>query len=81
MSRFPTVDGQSELLDVYTPHSPALAGGFPVIVTIHGGPGGGSTRRNMARGTANVFTRDGYVVVSPDYKRSAPRSPTWPVNF
>ena len=34
---FPTVDGQSELLDVYTPDTPAPAGGCPVMVAIHGG--------------------------------------------
>ena len=78
---FPTVDGQSELLDVYTPHSPAPAGGFPVIVTIHGGGWRRFNKTEYGLRNANVFTRDGYVVVSPDYVLSAPRSPTWPVNF
>ena len=78
---FPTVDGQSELLDVYTPHSPAPAGGFPVIVTIHGGGWRRFNKTEYGLRNANVFTRDGYVVVSPDYVLSAPGSPTWPVNF
>ena len=32
-----TVSGQTELLDVYTPTTPAPAGGYPVMLAIHGG--------------------------------------------
>ena len=73
--------GQSERLDVYTPHTPAPAGGYPVMVTIHGG--GWRSRDKGAFGlrNANAFTQDGYVVVSPNYVLAAPGKPTWPVNF
>ena len=78
---FPTVDGESELLDVYIPHTPAPAGGFPVMVTIHGGGWRRFNKTGFGLRNADVFTRDGYVVVSPDYALSAPGSPTWPINF
>jgi acetyl esterase/lipase len=78
---FPTVDGQSELLDVYTPRTPPPAGGFPVMVTIHGGGWRRLDKTGYGLRNANVFTRDGYVVVAPNYVLSAKGSPTWPVNF
>jgi acetyl esterase/lipase len=78
---FPTVDGQSELLDVYTPRTPAPAGGFPVMITIHGGGWRRFDKTGFGLRNANVFTRDGYVVVSPNYVLSAKGSPSWPVNF
>ena len=78
---FPTVDGQSELLDVYTPRTPEPPGGFPVMVTIHGGGWRRFDKKGYGLRNASVFTRDGYVVVSPNYVLSAPRSPTWPLNF
>jgi acetyl esterase/lipase len=78
---FPTVDGQSELLDVYTPNTPAPAGGYPVMVAIHGGGWHYSDKTAFGRRTAKVFTRDGYAVVAPNYVLSEPGSPTWPVNF
>jgi acetyl esterase/lipase len=78
---FPTVDGQSELLDVYTPRTPAPAGGFPVMITIHGGGWRRSDKTGFGLRNANVFTQDGYVVVAPNYVLSAKGSPSWPVNF
>jgi acetyl esterase/lipase len=78
---FPTIDGQSELLDVYTPASPAPAGGRPVIIAIHGGGWRRFNKNGYGSRVADAFVRDGYVVVSPNYVLSAPRSPTWPENF
>ena len=78
---FPTVDGQSELLDVYTPRTPAPAGGFPVMIAIHGGGWRRLDKTGFGLRNANVFTRDGYVVVAPNYVLSAKGSPSWPVNF
>src|SRR5262249_21031439 len=34
---FPTVDGRTELLDVYQPAGPAPPSGHPVLIAIHGG--------------------------------------------
>jgi acetyl esterase/lipase len=78
---FPTVDGQSELLDVYIPRTPEPAGGFPVMVTIHGGGWRKFDKTGYGLRNASVFARDGYVVVSPNYALSAKGSPTWPLNF
>ena len=78
---FPTVNGQTELLDVYTPDSPAPAGGYPVMVAIHGGGWHASDKSHFGLRTARVFTQDGYVVVAPNYVLSSPGNPTWPVNF
>jgi acetyl esterase/lipase len=78
---FATVDGQTELLDVYTPVGPAPAGGFPVMVAIHGGGWRSSDKSTFGLRTAEGFVPDGYVVVAPDYALSAPGSPTWPVNL
>ena len=78
---FPTVNGQSELLDVYTPDTPAPAGGYPVMVAIHGGGWRRFDKTAFGLRTAKVFARDGYVVVAPNYVLSEPGNPTWPVNF
>ncbi len=78
---FPTVNGQTELLDLYTPDTPAPAGGYPVMVAIHGGGWHLSDKSAFGLRTAKVFTQDGYVVVAPDYVLSEPGIPTWPVNF
>jgi acetyl esterase/lipase len=69
------------LLDVYTPDSPAPAGGYPVMVAIHGGGWHASDKGQFGLRTARVFTQDGYVVVAPNYVLSSPGKPTWPVNF
>ena len=78
---FPTVDGQSEQLDVYTPLTPAPVGGYPVMVTIHGGGWRASDKGAFGLRNANAFTQAGYVVVAPNYVLSAPGKPTWPLNF
>jgi acetyl esterase/lipase len=78
---FPTVDGQSELLDVYMPSTPEPAGGYPVMIAIHGGGWRSRSKNEFGLRTANGFTPDGYVVVAPDYVLSSPGKPTWPVNF
>jgi acetyl esterase/lipase len=78
---YPTVDGQSELLDVYTPDIPAPPGGYPVMITIHGGGWRSRNKDEFGLRNASVFTQDGYVVVSPNYVLSKPGKPTWPLNF
>ena len=78
---FPTVDGQSELLDVYTPDTPAPAGGRPVIIAIHGGGWRRFNKNGYGLRVADAFVQDGYAVVAPNYVLSAPGNPTWPVNF
>jgi acetyl esterase/lipase len=78
---FPTVDGQSESLNVYSPDTPVPAGGRPVIVAIHGGGWRRFNKDGYGSRVADAFVPRGYVVVAPDYVLSAPGDPTWPVNF
>jgi acetyl esterase/lipase len=78
---FPTVNGQSELLDVYSPEGSAPAGGRPVIVAIHGGAWRRLDKDAYGRRVAEGFVHEGYVVVAPNYVLSSPGNPTWPVNF
>ena len=78
---FPTIGGQSELLDVYMPNGPAPAGGRPVILAIHGGGWRRFNKSAYGSRVANAFVRDGYVVVAPNYALSAPGSPSWPENL
>jgi acetyl esterase/lipase len=78
---FPTVDGQSELLDVYEPLTAAAAGGRPVLVAIHGGGWRRFDKSGYGKRIASAFVSKGYVVVAPNYDLSAPGNPTWPVNF
>ncbi len=78
---FPTVDGQSQLLDVYLPRGPAPAGGWPVLIAIHGGGWRRFSKDKYGPGIASAFVPHGYVVVAPDYVLSTPKQPTWPVSF
>ncbi len=78
---FPTVNGQSELLNVYTPGGPATAGGRLVIIAIHGGGWRRFNKDGYGSRVADAFVPDGYVVVAPNYVLSAPGHPTWPENF
>jgi acetyl esterase/lipase len=78
---FPTVDGQSQLLDVYLPMGPAPAGGWPVLIAIHGGGWRRFSKDTYGPRIASAFVPRGYVVVAPNYVLSAPGQPSWPVNF
>jgi acetyl esterase/lipase len=78
---FPTIDGQSELLDVYQPNTPAPPGGRPVMVAIHGGGWRRFNKAGFGERIAIAFASAGYVVVAPDYQLSKPGIPSWPVNF
>ncbi len=78
---FPTVDGQSELLDVYLPDTPVPVGGRPVMVAIHGGGWRRFNKTGYGERIASGFVKYGYAVVAPDYQLSEPGLPSWPINF
>jgi acetyl esterase/lipase len=78
---FPTVDGQSEQLDVYEPTSSLPAGGRPVMIAIHGGGWRRFNKTGFGERIASAFVSQGYVVVAPNYVLSAPGAPSWPVNL
>jgi len=78
---FPTSDGQSELLDVYTPDAPAPAAGRPVIIAIHGGGWRRLSKTGYGSRVADAFVKEGYVVVAPNYLLSDPGKSSWPENL
>jgi acetyl esterase/lipase len=78
---FPTVDGQSELLDVYLPDTPVPVDGRPVMVAVHGGGWRRFNKTGYGERIASGFVKYGYAVVAPDYQLSEPGLPSWPINF
>jgi acetyl esterase/lipase len=78
---FTTVGGRSQELDVYQPSGPAPAGGWPVMVAIHGGGWRRFDKSGFGARIASAFVPLGFAVVAPDYLLSTPSQPSWPVNF
>jgi acetyl esterase/lipase len=74
-------DGMPEQLDVYLPDSSPPAGGWPVIVAIHGGGWRRLDKSQYGPQIASAFVPAGYAVVAPNYPLSAPGAPTWPLNL
>ncbi len=73
--------GEPEQLDVYVPTGNPPAGGWPVIVAIHGGGWRKQDKRDYGPRIASAFVPQGYVVVAPNYPLSSPGNPTWPMNI
>ena len=78
---FSTGQGEFQLLDVYKPAGSAPAGGWPVLIAIHGGGWRRFSKDQYGPRIASAFAPRGYVVVAPNYALSAPGRPTWPANF
>jgi acetyl esterase/lipase len=74
-------DNQPEALDVYVPKGKPPAGGWPVILAIHGGGWRKQNKNDYGPRIASAFVSQGYVVVAPNYPLSSPGNPTWPVNL
>ena len=72
--------GRPLTLDLLLPGGPAPAGGWPVVVAIHGG---GWRRFDKEQYLPKVaaLARAGFAVVAPDYTLSAPGRPSWPAAF
>lgn len=78
---YATTQGQVEQLNVYSPAGQPPAGGWPVIVAIHGGGWRRLDKTGYGDRVASAFVPNGYVVVAPNYLLSAPGRPTWPWNL
>jgi acetyl esterase/lipase len=78
---FPTVNGRTQYLDLYRPSGPPPAGGWPVIVAIHGGGWYKFGKSEYGSRIASGFVRRGFAVVAPNYLLSRPGRPTWPINL
>src|SRR5579864_4696835 len=72
--------GRQETLDVYRPAGPAPAGGWPVVIAIHGGGWFKFSKDDFGRVVAPL-AKHGYVVVSINYQLAFPGAPSWPQNF
>jgi acetyl esterase/lipase len=73
-------NGQPRQLDVYEPSGTPPAGGWPVVVAIHGG-GWWRFDKGMYGPKIAPLTRFGYEVVAVNYTLSATNSGSWPQNF
>jgi acetyl esterase/lipase len=78
---YTTRGGVAEALDVYLPRGAAPAGGWPVIVAIHGGGWRQFDRSDYAAKVAQPLVSTGFAVVAPDYALSAPGAPSWPLAY
>ncbi len=78
---YPTLAGPRQRLDVYTPLGPAPAGGWPVLVAIHGGGWRRFDKNGYGERVAQGFVAKGFVVVAPNYVLSAHDRPSWPLNL
>ncbi len=78
---YPTPGGTVERLNVYSPAGQPPTGGWPVVVAIHGGGWRRLDKTGYGDRIARAFVPDGYVVVAPNYRLSAPGHPSWPANL
>jgi acetyl esterase/lipase len=75
------VAGRHETLDLYLPRGTPPAGGWPVLVAIHGGGWRRFSKDEYGPNGAVMFVREGIAVVAMNYTLSTPGSPSWPSNF
>jgi acetyl esterase/lipase len=78
---YESVNGRQEQLDLYLPGGTPPAGGWPVLIAIHGGGWRRFDKTEYGSKVAPMFTRSGIAVVAMNYKLSAPGAPSWPANF
>jgi acetyl esterase/lipase len=68
-------------LDVNLPSGEAPAGGWPVVIAIHGGGWRGGDKTSYEDTVDTTLLAAGFAVVAPDYTLSKPGHSTWPVNL
>ena len=78
---YENLGGRQETLDLYLPHGTPPAGGWPVLMAIHGGGWRRFNKNEYGPKVAAEFVRDGIAVVAMNYFLSAPGAPSWPFNF
>ena len=75
------VSGRQERLDVYEPGGAAPAGGWPVLLAIHGGGWRKFDKSGYGPEVAAQFNPHGYVVVAMNDTLSRPGAPSRPANL
>jgi acetyl esterase/lipase len=78
---YENVDGRVERLDVYEPSGTPPAGGWPVLVAIHGGGWHKFSKNEYGPRIAKQFLPHGFAVVAINYELSTPLSSSWPASF
>jgi acetyl esterase/lipase len=78
---YENVAGRQEALDLYLPPGTPPAGGWPVLMAIHGGGWRRYNKDEYGSKVAEMFVPDGIAVVAMNYMLSAPGAPSWPANF
>lgn len=76
---YSTRNGQSMRLDVYLPRGQAPAGGWPVVLAIHGGGWRKFSKDQYAPKIAPALVSQGFAVVAPNYALASPGRPSWPL--
>jgi acetyl esterase/lipase len=72
--------GRRLALDLYRPEGDPPAGGWPVVLALHGGGWRGGSRTLYGPEVAPL-ARHGLAVAVADYRLSRPGAPSWPGNF
>jgi acetyl esterase/lipase len=67
----------AQKLDILLPAGPRPAGGWPVVVAIHGG-GWRRFDKEAYEPTVEPLRDAGFAIVAPNYQLSAPGAPSWP---
>jgi acetyl esterase/lipase len=78
---YENVAGRQETLNLYLPRGTPPAGGWPVLVAIHGGGWRRFSKDEYGPKVAVMFVPEGIAVVAMNYTLSTPGSPSWPSNF
>jgi acetyl esterase/lipase len=78
---YENVAGRQETLNLYLPRGTPPAGGWPVLVAIHGGGWRRFSKDEYGPKVALMFVPEGIAVVAMNYTLSTPGSPSWPSNF
>ena len=78
---YENVGGRQERLDLYLPHGTPPAGGWPVLMAIHGGGWRKFSKDEYGPSVAGMVVPKGIAVVAMNYTLSAPGAPSWPANF
>jgi acetyl esterase/lipase len=78
---YENVAGRQETLDLYLPRGTPPAGGWPVLVAIHGGGWRRFNKDEYGPKVAAMVVPEGIAVVAMNYTLSARGSPSWPANF
>jgi acetyl esterase/lipase len=65
-------------LDVYVPAGAAPDAGWPVVLAIHGGGWRRFSKDDYGPKVAPGLVGQGFAVVAPNYRLSAPGAPSWP---